>query len=121
MAVYHMRLAHALDVEQKFGDDAAERREAIRLKSDNPYNYSILARDLLKLGKLPEAEAEARTSIRMKPDEPKFHDVLGMALRAQNKLREAVAEFAEAARLNPSNVEFQINMKQTAARLKPTN
>jgi tetratricopeptide (TPR) repeat protein len=78
-----------------------------------------LARDLVKLGKLPEAETEARTAVRMTPDDARFHNLLGIVLRAQNKLAEAVAEFTEAARLAPSNVEYQIDMKQTAARLKP--
>jgi Flp pilus assembly protein TadD len=117
--VFRVRLARILEVEKKFDAAVVERREAVRLQSENPHNHAFLARDLVKLGNLPEAEAEARAAVRMTPDEARFHDLLGVVLRAQDKLAEAVAEFTEAARLAPSNVDYQIDMKQTAARLKP--
>jgi Tfp pilus assembly protein PilF len=120
MLVPHMRLARALELEGKYADAEPERREAIRIQPDSPPNHWFLARDLLKLGKPPDAEAEARAALRLKPDDAKLHNLLGVALRSQNKLQEAEAEFTEAARLSPSNLEFQINMKQTAARLKTT-
>jgi Tfp pilus assembly protein PilF len=120
MLVPHMRLARALELEGKYADAEPERREAIRIQPDSPPNHWFLAHDLLKLGKSSDAEAEARTAVRLKPDDAKFHNLLGIALRAQNKLQEAEAEFTEATRLSPSNVEFQINMKQTAARMKTT-
>jgi Tfp pilus assembly protein PilF len=120
MLVPHMRLARALELEEKYADAEPERREAIRIQPDSPPNHWFLAHDLLKLGKPSDAEAEARIAVRLKPDDAKFHNLLGVALRAQNKLQEAEAEFTEAARLSPSNLEFQINMKQTAARMKTT-
>jgi serine/threonine-protein kinase len=94
-------LAIALLFRGDFAEAAAECREVIRLKPDDPESHFTLGTILAGHEDWPGAIAEYRETIRLRPDFRMAHYAMGFALLGQGKPGEALAEFGAAIRPKP--------------------
>jgi hypothetical protein len=93
--------------QQRWAEAEAELREAVRLKSDNPYYHFHLGAALSPQMRFAETEAEFREAARLDPTNALWHAKLGYILSMRKKWAEAEKEAREAARLDPANPGYQ--------------
>src|SRR6266516_4624349 len=89
-------------VEWKFAEGLAELRRAKELAPANPTANDLLARVLVYLGQIQEAEKLARQAIELDPLDYLARGNLARILLAEGKLDEADAEARKAAQLQPT-------------------
>jgi tetratricopeptide (TPR) repeat protein len=89
--------------------------ESVRLKRDYAPGQLYLAKALLRLGRLPEAEAAARAGVAARPEEWEVHLMLADVLAAAGRKAEAIAAAEQAVKLAPAN---EARAKQALEALK---
>ncbi len=87
-----VRLGQAV-VAARPGDDAA---------------HALLARSLLALGRLDEAEQHANDAVRIDPEEVGHRELLARVLAASGAHRDAAEEFARLARNDPHQTDWEV-------------
>jgi TM2 domain-containing membrane protein YozV len=97
----------ALLKQQRWPEAEAELREAVRLKSDNPYYHFHLGAALSPQMRFAETETEFREAARLDPANALWHAKLGYILSVRKKWAEAEQEAREAVRLNAANAGYQ--------------
>lgn len=93
--------------QQRWAEAEAELREAVRLKSDNPYYRFHLGAALSPQMKFAETETEFREATRLDPANALWHAKLGYILSVRKKWAEAEQEAREAVRLDPANAGYK--------------
>lgn len=93
--------------QQRWAEAEAELREAVRLKSDNPYYHFMLGAVLSPQMRFAETEAEFREATRLDPANALWHAKLGYILSMRKKWAEAEQEAREAVRLDPANAGYK--------------
>ncbi len=88
--------------EWKFDEGLAELRHAKRLSPGNPTANDLLARAVVYLGQMQEAEQLARQAIELDPLAFSARNNLARILMAEGKLDEAAAEARKGAELQPT-------------------
>jgi tetratricopeptide (TPR) repeat protein len=76
-------------------------RQAIDVRSDDPFYHNNLGVALQELARFAEAEAQFRRSLALSPDYLDAHNNLGNALWEQGRFTEAVAHYQRAIALRP--------------------
>jgi TolB-like protein/Flp pilus assembly protein TadD len=89
-------------IEWKFAEGLVELRRAQRLSPWNPTANDLMARVVVYLGQLPEAEKLARQAIELDPLSYQARTSLARILFNEEKLAEAEAEARTAAELQPT-------------------
>lgn len=80
-----------------------------------------LARELMGMGRLEEAQAQFSEVIRIRPDFAPAHLIYGVGLARQGKSREAVKEFQITLQLDPTNQFARQNLETVQANLQAPN
>jgi adenylate cyclase len=88
--------------EWKFAEGLSALRRAKELSPANPTANDLLARVIVYLGKLDEAEQQARQAVELDPLSVPAHDNLARVLFMQGKLNDADAAARKAAELQPA-------------------
>ena len=88
--------------EWKFSEGLSELERAIELSPANPTANDLLARVIVYLGKLDEAEKQARKAVELDPLAPTPQNNLARILFFKGKLDEADATARKAAELQPT-------------------
>jgi len=89
-------------VEWKFAEGLAELKRAKQLAPANPTANDLLARVLIYVGQLPDAEAQARQAIELDPLNYLARNNLARVLFLQGRLDETEAEARKATEVQPT-------------------
>ena len=79
------------------GDMKAAQRWVQRARADSPVTQWIMAKLMLRDGKLDKAESALRKAVALRPTEPKYHNNLGLIYGHQKRFEDAWNEFRKAA------------------------
>lgn len=110
----HELSGEILEVENRYGEAAAEYRKAIEANPNAPELHFRLGRAILLESHSPEAldkaAAEFRTELNLSPEDSACHFQLGQIAQVEGKTDEAKPEFERAIQLSPSFVQALISL-----------
>src|SRR5258705_1246997 len=108
----------AVNAHQPRTRSAGNSKAATVSPSKDPNATLSEAADLLKAGKLDDAEALVRRVVTGTPRDPNAHVLLGVILDQKGRPVEAEAEYREALRLEPNNISALANLGVLLAHTK---
>jgi tetratricopeptide (TPR) repeat protein len=81
---------------------------AVAARPGDDAAHELLARSLLALGRLDEAERHANDAVRIDPEEVGYRELLAEVLAARGAHRDAADEFARLARNDPRQSDWEL-------------
>ena len=99
----YKQLGASFLIEGKYEKSDKVERQAIKLKSDNPWVNCNLGRSLLYQGKIRESIPYLQSAIKLEPKMAEAYYNLGYAFTKQNSFEEAVRNYNKAIDLKPDN------------------
>jgi tetratricopeptide (TPR) repeat protein len=111
-------LAHLFSQQERWNDSTETAREGLCLDPDNVLCAKSLARALIHMNRLGEAQEILKVVMAKDPEEEWTHTIQGLLYHKQNKLEASLHHFQEAARINPENTNAHKAIKQLQEQLQ---